>query len=163
MNWLDYAIIAILAVSGLVGLARGFVRELVSLGVWIAALLVAWFFHREVADMLVAQISHPGVRLGVSFAGLVVLVLFLGAIIGAILAALVDKAGLSVFDRLLGFFFGVARGGVVVAMSVYLIALSPVRDEPWWGEAQLVGQFQSLADSILALVPASVQARLGKI
>ena len=44
MPWLDYALIAILVVSTLISLARGFVREAFSLAIWIVAFWIAWTF-----------------------------------------------------------------------------------------------------------------------
>jgi membrane protein required for colicin V production len=163
MNWADYAIIAILIVSAVVGLARGLIREVVSLGVWVAALLIAWAFHREVADMLTAQLSQPGLRLGVAFIALVVVTLFLGAIIGALLTAVVDKAGLTVLDRAFGLLFGAARGALIAAMLVFLVALTPVPEEMWWKESRLIGEFQTLASNILDLVPDSIHTRLKQL
>ncbi|MBK1723758.1 CvpA family protein [Thiocystis violacea] len=163
MNWVDYSIIAIILLSALVGLARGLVREVVSLGVWILALVVAWLFHRDVADLLVSQFSQPEVRVAVAFVGLVLLTLLLGAVMAALLTAFVDKVGLTGVDRLLGLFFGGARGVVIVAMGVFLVALTPLPSEPWWQQSGMVDDFQGVAGWMLSLVPEDVQLKLKQI
>ncbi|WP_041447255.1 CvpA family protein [Thiocystis violascens] len=163
MNWVDFAIIAIVVLSALVGLARGIVRELLSLGVWVAALAVAWVFHREVADLLVAQFSQPSVRLAVAFIALVLVTLILGAILGAVLTAFVDKAGLTGADRVLGLVFGAGRGVVMVAMAVFLAGLTPLPSDPWWQESRYIGQFQEFADWMLGMVPDEIQARIKQL
>lgn len=163
MNWVDFAIIAIVTLSALVGLARGIVRELLSLGVWIAALLVAWFFHREVADLLVVQFEQPSVRIAIAFIGLVLVTLVLGAILGAILTSLVDKAGLTGADRVLGFAFGAGRGAVIVAMAVFLAALTPLPSDPVWQDSILIIHFQGVADWILSMVPDDMQALMKQL
>ncbi|MCP5854482.1 CvpA family protein, partial [Klebsiella pneumoniae] len=43
-TWVDWAIIAIIAVSTLISLKRGFVKEALSLLIWIIAGAVAWMF-----------------------------------------------------------------------------------------------------------------------
>ena len=43
MTWLDIAIVAIIALSALYGIVRGFIREVLSLAVWVAAF---WFAFR---------------------------------------------------------------------------------------------------------------------
>ena len=43
-TWVDWAIIAIIAVSSLISLSRGFVKEALSLLTWIVAGVVAWMF-----------------------------------------------------------------------------------------------------------------------
>ena len=158
MNWIDYVIIAIIVLSALVGLARGLVREVLSLGVWIAALAVAWIFHREVAELLTMQLSQPSARIAVAFAALVFVTLILGAILGALLTRLIDRTGLTGIDRMLGLVFGAARGGVIVAMAVFLVALTPLPEDAWWRESILISDFQVLADWILSQTPADLQA-----
>ena len=82
MIWVDYVIIAVIALSALIGLARGLIREVLSLVIWVAAAGVAWVFHRPLADQLTPWLSTPTVRIGVAFVILVFVVLILGAISG---------------------------------------------------------------------------------
>ncbi len=163
MNWVDIAIITIIALSAVVGLARGFVREVLSLGIWILALIVAWIFHQDVADLLTAQFSQPAVRIAVASVGLVLLTLLLGAILGAVLTAFINTVGLTGVDRLLGGLFGGARGVVLVAMIVFLVALTPLPAEPWWQESSLIDTFQGIATWLLDLVPQELQLRLKQV
>ncbi len=163
MNWIDYAMIAVVVLSALVGMARGLIRELLSLGVWIAALVVAWVFHQEAADLLTAQLSPPSLRLAVAFVGLVLATLVLGALLGAVLTMLVDKAGLTGTDRVLGLAFGAARGVIILAMAVFLAALTPLQDDPRWGESKLIGELQTLAGWFLSMVPPDIQAQIKQL
>jgi hypothetical protein len=80
MNWADFIIIGIITVSAVIGIARGLIREVLSLAVWIGAVVVAWFFHKDLAFQFEPHISTPGVRLAVAFVIIVLGVLFLGAI-----------------------------------------------------------------------------------
>jgi len=163
MNWVDYIIIGIIALSALVGLARGLIREVLSLGTWIAALVIAWLLHQEVADMLSTQLSHPMVRKGVAFVGLVLLTLLAGAILAAILTTLIDTVGLSGLDRVLGMAFGGARGVVLVAMAVYLAALTPAPSDPVWKASTLIMDFESIGQWLLSLTPPELENRLKHI
>jgi membrane protein required for colicin V production len=160
MIWVDYVIIAIIALSALIGLARGLVREVISLVVWIAALAVAWLFYEPVAMELTPWISTPSIRIGVAVLILVFGVLIAGAIFGYLLATLVDKTGLTGTDRLLGVVFGAARGAVLVALVVFLASLTPLTEDPWWDQSQLLDQFKILADWMLAQVPPDVTERI---
>jgi membrane protein required for colicin V production len=160
MIWVDYVIVAILALSAVIGLARGLIREVLSLIIWVVAVLVAWTFYHSVADQLTPWLSTPSVRIGVAFVILVLVVLILGAILGQILTTLVDKTGLTGTDRLLGVVFGAARGALLVALLVYLAALTPMPEDLWWKESRLIGHFQTLADRVLALIPPEVETKL---
>ncbi|MEA3639433.1 MAG: CvpA family protein [Lamprobacter sp.] len=160
MIWVDYVIIAIIALSALVGLARGLVREVISLVVWVAALAAAWLFYEPVALQLTPWISTPSLRIGVAVLILVFAVLIAGAIFGYLLATLVDKTGLTGTDRLLGVVFGGARGVVLVALMVFLASLTPLTADPWWEQSQLLDQFKILADWMLEQVPPDVTERI---
>jgi membrane protein required for colicin V production len=160
MNWVDYAILGVILLSALVGIGRGLIREVLSLGTWVAAILVGWFFHKPVAELLVPYLSQPSVRLGVAFLALIILTLFVGAIVGAILSALVEKTGLTGLDRLLGLAFGAARGVIIVAMAVFLAALTPMPQDSWWQESRLIAPFSDVAQWLVAQVPPEVQERV---
>lgn len=160
MVWVDYVIIGILALSALIGLARGLIREVLSLIIWIVAVLVAWQFHGPLAEQLTPWLSTPSVRVGVAFVVLVFVVLILGAILGQLLTTLIDKTGLTGTDRLLGVVFGAARGALLVAVLVYLAALTPMPQDPWWSESRLIGHFQTLADRLLGMIPPELAAKL---
>ena len=90
-------------------------------------------------------------------------ILILGAIVGAILTAIVDKARLTGLDRALGFLFGAARGVVLISMAVFLGALTPMPDETWWKESRTIAQFRDAADWMLSLVPPEIRDQLKKV
>lgn len=160
MVWVDYVIIGIIALSAIVGLARGLIREVIALAVWIAALAAAWFFYKPLAAWLSAYISTPSVQIGAAVLIIVLGVLIAGAIIAYLLSTLVEKTGLTGTDRVLGVVFGAARGAVLVALLVFLASLTPVTQDPWWNESKLLGQFKVLADWMLAQVPPDVTERI---
>jgi len=160
MAWIDLAIVGIITLSGLVGFARGLLREVLSFVIWLGAVFLAWTFHEELAAGLARWIESHTVRIGVAFVVLVVAVLILGAVFGHLLSVLVDKTGLTGTDRVLGTVFGVARGGVLVAMLVFLAALTPLPEDDWWQSSSLIGRFQSLAELILEQIPPEAMDKL---
>jgi membrane protein required for colicin V production len=156
MIWVDYVIIGIVGASALISLVRGFVRETVSLIVWVLAFAAAWAWFRELAAHLVAWVSTPSLRLGLAFVILLLVVLVLGGIVGFLIGQLVDKTGLSGTDRLLGMVFGAARGAVLVAILVLLAGLTPFPQGFWWHESRLIPHFQHLAVWLLGLLPPDI-------
>jgi membrane protein required for colicin V production len=158
MIWVDYIIIGIIGLSALISLVRGFMREALSLIVWILAFWVAWTFFRELAIHL-HWFSVPSVQLGVAFILLVIASLIIGALVNFIVGQLVERTGLSGTDRLIGMLFGAARGGVLVAILVLLAGLTPLPNDPWWSESQLIGYFQDLAIWLKSLLPADIGDR----
>ncbi|MGB5427382.1 MAG: CvpA family protein, partial [Gammaproteobacteria bacterium] len=49
--------------------------------------------------------------------------------------------------------FGVARGGVIVAILVLLAGLTPLPQDPWWQDSQFLGYFQELAMWLRSYLP----------
>lgn len=160
MNWFDYLIVGVIALSAIIGFLRGFVREIVAVGVWVAAILVAWLYHPIAAERLSQWITEPSIRLVAGAVILVLGVLTIGAFIGFLLAKLVEKTGFSGTDRMLGVIFGGARGAVLVAMVVFLAALTPIAEDSWWQESQLVGRFRVLGDMIVEMVPPEITEKV---
>ena len=64
MIWIDYAILAIVGISGVISLMRGFIREALSLAGWIAAFWMAIAFSGRAALWLEGYITVPSVRVG---------------------------------------------------------------------------------------------------
>ena len=52
MTWFDYALIAVVGLSALVGIWRGLVREVFALAGWIAAIVVAMLFAGDAAQLM---------------------------------------------------------------------------------------------------------------
>ncbi len=110
-------------------------------------------FHEDLAAILSQWISTPSAQKITAFAVLFICVLLLGAIINFLASKLVDKTGLTGTDRLLGIVFGVARGGVIVAILVLLAGLTPFPQDPWWQDSQFIGYFEELAMWMRSYLP----------
>ena len=153
MLWIDIAILVIIGISMLISLFRGFVREVLSLVAWVAAFWVAITFSPHIADLLVSKISVPSVRTFLAFGVLFLATLLTGGLINFFVGKLISVTGLTGTDRLLGLFFGLARGIAIVTVLVLLAGLTPLPKDPWWHESQFIPHFQQLAMVLRGLLP----------
>lgn len=159
MNWADYCILAVLALSVLIGLWRGLISEVMALACWAAAFWVAWMFGDKLAALF-SSIEVPSVRLllgyGLCFLG----VLVAGALVAFVLRKLVAGSGLSGTDRLLGMMFGLARGVLLILLAVLLLGFTPFPRDPWWQQSRLLPGFQNGAEWLAAKLPDNVTRHL---
>lgn len=160
MIWVDYAVLFVVALSALISVFRGFIREAVSLVGWVLAFWVALNFSGDVAEALEGQIAVPSVRQAVAFFALFMAILLLTALVNWAAGLLIDKTGLSGTDRMLGIIFGVARGVVIVALLVLMAGLTPLPQDPWWRESTFIPHFESLAREVRAFLPPEIAERL---
>ncbi|MBP8171100.1 MAG: CvpA family protein [Pseudomonas sp.] len=145
-TWVDWAIIAIIAVSSLISLKRGFVKEALSLVTWIIAGVVAWLFGGALSQHLTEFIDMPSARVIAGCAILFVATLLVGALVNFLISELVRVTGLSGTDRFLGMVFGGARGALLVVVLTGLLSLAPVQQDPWWQQSSLLPHFLMVAD-----------------
>jgi membrane protein required for colicin V production len=145
MNWADWTIVAIVGVSALLSLWRGFIKEALSLVIWVAAFIVSTMFSDSLAFMLSDIITTPSLRRIVAMALLFAGTLMVGGLLNFLIGQLVKMSGLSGTDRLLGMVFGIARGViVVVVILMFLPPILHVDQDPWWQSSSLIPHFQVL-------------------
>ena len=145
MTWFDLAVFVVLGVSVLLGVMRGLVKELMALGSWILAFLLAKQFAESAAAVMPAALSPAELRLAAGF----VIVLF-GALVLFWVATLlmteaVKAAGLGSANHVLGGMFGFVRGVLIVAIAVMVASLTSVPKHPGWRNAWLSPPFEALA------------------
>lgn len=142
MNWADWTILAILLISCLISLKRGFVKEALSMVNWVLAFIIAMTFRDQLATLLESQIATPSVREMVAFGILFAATLVVGAMVNHLVGELIRMTGLSGTDRLFGMIFGLVRGLVVVMALLLLVPMVlPVDQDAWWQESALIPQF----------------------
>ncbi|MYM62720.1 CvpA family protein [Pseudomaricurvus sp. HS19] len=147
MNWADWTIVAILIVSSLIGLKRGFVKEALSLVCWVAAFAVAMTFHEALGSLLEKSVPTPSIREMISFGVLFAATLVVGAMVNYLLGELIRLTGLSGTDRLFGMVFGLARGAVVVlAILILLPTVVPIDRDAWWHQSMIIPHFLAMED-----------------
>jgi membrane protein required for colicin V production len=152
MNWTDYAIIALLIASCVVGLVRGLLREVISLITWVAALWLAWEFADVLAPHLGGALSEAAVRPWAARTIIFVLVLLVGAGVGAIVAHFVRLSIFNSLDRLLGLVFGLLRGAVVLGVLAMLCHAVRLNEETWYRGSTLVPYAEQAGNVLRGLV-----------
>ena len=140
----DMAIFALIALSGIISVVRGFIKETMSIVIWLSAFFIAVSFKSVISDYLINVITLPSIRQMTAWGILFVSTLLIGSLLSFVLGKLVSSTGLSGTDKTLGLVFGVFRGFLIVlAIVIILPELVPVSSDQWWTESKLIPFFQS--------------------
>lgn len=147
ISTLDWLIIAVLVLSSLLSLKRGFIKEIMSLVTWVVAFIISVKFTTPLQTLLIDQVQNDQIRYIVAFIGLFIATLVIGSLVSLILGSLVQATGLSSTDRVIGMLFGFVRGGLIVVAFVSLLSLSPsIEKSDMWKSSQFVPQLVLLKD-----------------
>lgn len=153
MTGIDFAIIGIVLISCVISVVRGFVREALSLASWVISFIIAWELHIAFAGLLESIIEHNNGRLIVAFFVLFVLSLVAFTLVIFFAGKVVEKTGLTGADRVIGVFFGLLRGFLIVTVLVALAGYTQLPKSDIWDDSLLVEFFQPFAVWLIDLLP----------
>jgi membrane protein required for colicin V production len=157
----DGIVAVVIVISAILAYSRGFVREILAIGGWVAAAVVAFLF-APTAEPLMREIPVVGEFLGDScelsmiaaFATVFAVALIVVSIFTPLFSGAVQRSALSGIDQGLGFLFGVVRGAllVVVALVVYdrLLVTDPI---PVIDDSRTASIFAQVSDAVNEQIP----------
>ncbi|HLD16179.1 MAG TPA: CvpA family protein [Coxiellaceae bacterium] len=158
MNWADYLILIIIAMSVLISFLRGFVKEAISLVVWVLAIIIAIRCSGFFTHLLVPVIQSASVRYIIVFVTLFLLVLIIGVFISVFAGEWMSRSGLGFVDRLVGIVFGTARGILLVGILLMFVNLTSSQENTWVEESQLIPYFKTWVSWLNDFLPDKVKA-----
>jgi membrane protein required for colicin V production len=158
MVWVDIALLVLLAVYVIGGIAKGFRREIYSLVVLIIGFFVAWFFCQDFAVLLLKVFHTTSTRYAVSFLVLVAITTLIGNIINWLANSFKNR--LTLVDRLGGLFAGFIHGLFVVFILVTVAGLTPLPKDRWWQQSKYLSPFQSLAILVKGTISTNIASSI---
>ena len=156
MTLFDYTVVVIIGLSVLVSVVRGFTREALSLAGWVIAFLTASAMSGIASGWFAPLIKDDSLRVAAGFVLVFVVTLVLMSIAAIVASRLLKKAGLGLEDRLLGGFFGFARGLLIVLVLVLVSGLTALPRQPVWSDAILSPPLEALAAAMKPWLPQAV-------
>ena len=163
---LDFVLLGIMLISGLLSLARGFTREVLSLLAWALAGAAAYFAIKQqpLMDLALPHVSKPIVAQIAVGASAFILVLIVVSVISVKISDRVVDSRVGAFDRTLGFFYGLARGLVLVSVAYLFYGwLIPAdRQEDWVRYAVTLPVVRTVGNVMLGFMPPDIADTLSK-
>jgi len=149
----DFVVLGILLISGLIAAYRGFMKETLTVSAWFVAALAAVFVW-PAAKPFARSLLQPEILADIlALVGVFFLLLIPASFVSFRLTELVRDSRAGPLDRSLGFVFGLARGLLVVGLG-YIVysSLAPSAKQPEWvREARLLPVVKGTADVIMSL------------
>ncbi|KTD20437.1 colicin V [Legionella lansingensis] len=152
-HWIDLLIVAVIALSVVTGLIRGFVKELIALAVWILAIWLAFTYSQNLDPWLQKYIQDKTTRTVTAFIIILIAILIAGGIVNAILSFILKRSGLSGTDRILGMAFGFVRGVFIIALIMVAIQMTSVPYKKYAANSKLYAQFEPVVNWLYSLMP----------
>ena len=130
---LDIVLIAVMLVSGLLAMVRGFMREVLSIIAWIVAAGATLYSYSKLLPYARQYFNNDVVATVAVVGGVFLLTLIVVSILTVRISDMVLDSRVGALDRTLGFLFGLARGLVIVVVAfLFFTWLVPDRSQPEW-------------------------------
>lgn len=156
MTSFDYAVLAIIGISILISIMRGALKEIFALFGWLLAFYIAKTYASLLVPLLPTDIPAESLKTLAAFVILMVSVLFFNSLITIAVLSLINKIGVNWLNRLLGVFFGFARGLIIICLCVLLAGMTSLPKERFWTDAMFSSPLEVLVKSMLPMLPDSV-------
>jgi len=156
MTSFDYVALAIIGLSIILSVMRGFFREALAILGWIAAFVTAKTYANQILPMMPEDIPTESLRILAAFLVLFFATLLVATLLAIALSSIFKKMGLGWLNRLLGAFFGLARGILIVCIVVFLAGLTELPSDARWRNAMFSAPLEALVISMLPWVPISI-------
>ncbi len=161
---LDIILLAVMLISGLLAMIRGFMREILSIAAWGIAALVTLYSYAKVLPIAQQYVSSTMVATGISVGGIFLITLLIVSIITVRISDMILDSRVGALDRTLGFLFGLGRGLIIVVVAFLFFAwLVPDRSQPEWvrsAKSKIV--LQSTGQWLMSMLPEDPESTILK-
>ena len=169
-TYLDVGVVALALISGLLAMYRGFSREVLSIGSWIAAAAAAAYFvifQKPLAEHISTQMNIPSAQITqIGVGALIFLVtLIVVHLITSRISDLVLDSRVGMIDRVLGFLFGIARAYLLVLIPYMGLSAAVEKKEQhpdWVRNSWSVKMVEPAGDQLAAYLKAKVETIMAK-
>jgi membrane protein required for colicin V production len=160
VNWLDYVLLAIIVVTALVGIIKGFVRQVIGLVAVIAGLVLAVVYYRQTAHVFQAFVKNQLVSNFLGFLFIFVIVLVAGSILGHLITkAMIGP--LALVNRLFGALFGLLKAVLICGVLVFALVSFDVA-RPAVESSVLAPACLGITRAVVDLVPRDLRERFNE-
>lgn len=130
--YLDLGLMAVVLISALLSMVRGFTREVLAIVSWGAAAAAAYYLHPLALPYLKPYIQKDNIALGVAVAGVFFVTLIVISLLTVRLSDAILDSKVGALDRTLGLLFGAARGFLLCVVAFLFFTWLTQEKLPDW-------------------------------
>jgi membrane protein required for colicin V production len=155
---LDIIVIVVVLISATLAMVRGFVREVLSVASWLAAVAAAYFLYKPLVPMIRPYIESATVATIVAAAVIFFVALIVASYVTTKISDFVIDSRIGAIDRGLGFVFGAARGVLLLIIALWFFNFLVARPPDWVANAQSEPILRDLGEQLVAALPEDIEA-----
>ena len=161
---LDGLFIGLVLISAVLAMVRGFSREVLSIGSWIAAAAAAFLFYGSLTPFVSDYIDNELIAQLVAAAAIFLIALIIVTLITTRISDMIIDSRIGPLDRSLGFLFGAARGVLVAAVAIWFVNFFVGdREVAWIDNAKSKPFLDQVANSLVNMLPEDLGAVVPQI
>ncbi len=147
INMADLVIVSIFAISCLIGIYRGILREIVSLCTWVLAIVLA-FLHGKDAGQIFTFVDSESLKKILGSVSIFVTVIIIGIIAKYFIFRSMHVGKPSGFGRLLGMLYGAFRAGLLIVLAMLFLTTAKVEGDKLYQNSMIIPKFQVIIDNL---------------
>jgi len=161
---LDIILLAVMLISGLLAMIRGFMREVLSIAAWAASAAATLYAYAKLLPTVKQYVNNDILAAVVTVAGVFLGTLIIVSIFTVRISDRILDSRIGALDRTLGFLFGLARGLLIMVVAfVFFDWLVPAKSQPSWIEnAKSRVVLKGTGDWMISLLPEDPESTILK-
>jgi len=157
MPIIDILLAVAIAISVVIGIFRGFVKEAVSIASLLFAIWAALYFGPSIGTVSEAWLNSEELQMWFGRALVFIIILAIGGLLGWGISKLIRLSALSGVDRFMGSIFGALRGVLLAALFVIGGQFAGFDNDDWWQDSRLIPYVETVADWIKVMAPQGLE------
>jgi len=117
LTLLDIVLLAVMLVSGLLAMVRGFMREVLSITAWVVAAGATLYSYTKLLPYAKQYFNNDIVAAIAVIGGVFLITLLIVSVFTIRISDMVLDSRVGALDRTLGFLFGLGRGLIIVVVA----------------------------------------------
>lgn len=158
---LDIALVVVVFLSAILAMVRGFSREILSVGSWMAAAAAALavaLWDDPLTPIVRNYVNNETIAMIVTIAIVFLVVLIIVSIITMRISDFIIDSSVGALDRTLGFIFGAARGVLLFVVAIGMFNwLAPEAQPNWIAQAKSKPFLDNMANSLIEILPEDIE------